>query len=59
MRYFKPTDPKAVVACYGDNLCSAKKPVGLDGYLADKAARNPHFTEVVKRKVAKKKAVKK
>jgi hypothetical protein len=60
MRYFKPTDPKAgTVTCYGGTMSSAKEPAGLSGYRADKAANNPHFTEVFKAKVAKKKVAKK
>jgi hypothetical protein len=57
MKYFKPTKAGAETNCYGAGMCSAKKPVGLDGRLAEKAARNPEFTEVVK--TAKKKATKK
>jgi hypothetical protein len=66
MKYFIPTDKSAETNCYGAGMCSAKKPVGLDGYLAGKASRNPEFTEVVKavkvatkKKVSKKKATKK
>ena len=54
MKYFKPTKAGAETNCYGAGMCSAKKPVGLDGRLAEKAARNPEFTEVVKKKVTKK-----
>jgi hypothetical protein len=57
MKYFKPTDPNAEINCYGAGMCSAKSPVGLTSYLADKASRNPAFTEVIK--TAKKKATKK
>jgi hypothetical protein len=60
MRYFKPTDPKAgTVTCYGGTFASAKTPAGLTGYRADKAANNPDFTEVVKKKTTKKTTVKK
>ena len=57
MKYFIPTKPDAEINCYGAGMCSAKKPVGLDGFLADKAGRNPDFTEVVK--AVKKKATRK
>jgi hypothetical protein len=54
MKYFKPTKAGAETNCYVAGMCSAKKPVGLDGRLAEKAARNPEFTEVIKKKATKK-----
>jgi hypothetical protein len=60
MRYLKPTDPKAgTVTCYGGTMSSAKEPAGLTGYRADKAANNPDFTEVFKKKVTRKTKTKK
>ncbi|MBT8439717.1 MAG: hypothetical protein KJO91_08320 [Gammaproteobacteria bacterium] len=59
MKYFIPTEKDAEIRCYGGEMCSAKKPVGLTGLSAEKASANPMFTEVVKKKVAKKKATRK
>jgi len=61
MRYFKPTNG-GEVKCYGGTTASAKKPAGLTGVRAEKAANNPDFTEVVKvtkKKVSKKRVSKK